>query len=90
MNVALLTMAVNKGSFTFEVTLPDAGDTFLAPGDGVDDIDILIDLWTRVPKVKISLDVGVLEGSFQAITPDELVVMRAAYVTRWGEVDKPW
>ncbi len=65
------------------------GDWFTVTGDGVDDLDRLIDLLTAFPNTRFSLDVGLHTSHFKDADLEDVHALRSAYVTFYGETNKP-
>jgi hypothetical protein len=65
------------------------GDSFVIVGDGIDDLDRLIDLLIAFPKTRIQLDIGLHTSHFQDVGLEDVLAIRMAYIQIYGETDKP-
>ena len=70
-------------------------DSVIFTGDGVDDLDRLIDRLivnaanNRMPHQKFTCDVGTQYSDFQPFDIEDVIAIRAQYAIWYGETDKP-
>lgn len=74
----------------FDCFLYDRGDSVVMAGDGVDDLDRLLDLIDRhAPRIKVLVDVGVQSGDHRLSGRADVVNLRAKYVEIHGAINNP-
>jgi hypothetical protein len=91
LTAAEIDIIARRGNFYFQVDPQDRfySDPYLLGGDGTDDLDNLLALIDRTPHIRIMADVGVLSSSFKDVTRDDVVAVKAAYISIYGDVSKP-
>ena len=80
--------------FTFDVAPQDNSDSYIVSGDGTDDLDRLLGVMTRDPRVIVRMDVEPQDTSFKLATVDDVQRLRAAFMgyytgTSQGTLAKP-
>lgn len=89
LNLAQLQALVDKANFWFEVDLGDNSDSYVVVGDGVDDLEQVIELYDRYPlSIKMLVDVGTITFAPVPIVRADVVAMRILFITKYGNVDK--
>lgn len=85
----VLEYLAQKGYWFVDCDFRDRSDTTVYSGDGVDDLDQLLHVIDRNPKMRMVMDVGLKECSFRSVVRADIVALRAAYVAAWGETMEP-
>jgi hypothetical protein len=86
---------VGRSDFAFEIDISEDQNpiqyeqTHRSAGDGVDDIDKVLQYFDRYPRVIVGVDVGQIASSFRRVSRADVVRIRVAYVARFGETAKP-
>jgi len=90
-----LTYLAKTASWKFDVAIKDArnfNDSVVYTGDGVDDLNGLIDRlesMNGVTRFVVSVDVGSLFSNYVLVTLDDIYALRAKYISIFGTVTKP-
>lgn len=85
----LLANLAQKACWYVDCNFHDRADTVVYSGDGVDDLDQLLDAIDAHPKLTMTMDVGFTNSVYRPVVRDDIVALRAAYVVAWGESNKP-
>lgn len=78
-----------KANWYVDCDFHDRSDTVVYSGDGVDDLDQLLHVIDRNPKMTMTIDVGQTHSIYLPVVRADIVALRAAYVAVWGETPKP-
>jgi hypothetical protein len=76
-------------SWKFDCDLRDTGDSVVITGDGVDDLDRLLGLFDRTPRIRVAADVGAQFSQYVYVGRDDILALKARYIAIYGTVDKP-
>lgn len=80
--------------FLFDVDLKDGNDTYFVAGDGTDDLDRLLGIMERNPRVIVMMDTAPGDTSFKVASAADVQRLRAAFMvhntgTSQGTLFKP-
>ena len=78
-----------QGSWRFDCDYHDRADSVVHHGDGVDDLDQMLDIIDRNPKMTFTLDTGKLFSAYTPAVRADVVRLRELYVGYWGETETP-
>jgi hypothetical protein len=86
-----LDFLAKTASWKFDVDFKDLRDSVTYTGDGVDDLDMLINRLTGplYMQPKILCDVGKLFSSWIIVTVDDIYALRGRYIEIHGTASKP-
>jgi hypothetical protein len=95
---AQIDFLVKCAAWKFDVAIKDArnaSDSSVYAGDGVDDLDRLINLLegntlpNGATQMRVTCDVGRTFSQYITVTVDDVYALRARYIQFWGTVNKP-
>lgn len=92
---AQLTLLAKQAAWKFDLGIKDArnfNDSVVYTGDGVDDLDKLIDRLSVLngnTAYRLQVDIGSLFSSYVTVAFSDVVALRAKYISIFGTVSKP-